>query len=186
MLQGFLRTPKIHEFNQLVAYLAQRRKKSLVKVPALGIDNSPLGGNYWLSGFIDADGGFKIRADGTRIECRFAIEQLQYHRITNYPYEPLFSQIAHMLQVRLNRSTHHGRKYWRIESTGIKKLNILVDYLDSYPLMSSKLLDYQDWRRAHQLMVEGRHLTSAGRCKIVSLKSNINNKRTCFDWNHIK
>ena len=90
-----------------------------------------------------------------------------------------------MLQVNLNTSTHHSRKYWSIESSGINKLKILVNYLNKYPLMTSKLNDYQDWRTAYYLMVEKAHLTGEGKEKIVLLKSKMNKQLNCFDWNHL-
>ena len=59
VLNGFLITPKIQEFSLLITYF---NEKSPVKEPLKRLDNSPLDSNYWLSGLIDTDGGFKIRA----------------------------------------------------------------------------------------------------------------------------
>lgn len=81
LLNGYLRTPKIIKFNELIVGL---NKKYNYNITTYSPDTSDLDKNGWLAGFIDADGGFKIRyseklISGTkvlrkgRIEVRFAL-----------------------------------------------------------------------------------------------------------------
>ncbi|TIB37412.1 hypothetical protein E3P86_02167 [Wallemia ichthyophaga] len=141
LLNGLLRTPKIEQFNALIYWLKANGYADLDTMP---VDTSSLLKNGWLAGFIDADGGFKIRitqrildawgkvARKGRVACSFVLEQLKY--------------------------------------------------LDTYPLLSSKYLDYQNWRQAHILMREGQHLTPEGLDQISKLKSEMNNYRTQYTY----
>ena len=203
LLNGLLRTPKIYQFHQLIAYL--NRKSPLNKGEFKGLDNSPLESNYWLSGLIDSDGGFKIRTSlivrkggarkglpsmrgsSFRIECRFVIEQRKHHKRTNQSFQPIFAKIAQFLGSNCNTSRHNSREYWCVESSSPSKLAKLVQYLDQYPLLTIKFNDYQDWRKSLDLIVCKAHLTEGGCSQIVEIKSNINSKRilSLDNWNHI-
>lgn len=194
-MNGFLRTPKIYEFNELLFFLNQKCKANLQKYPA---DTSSLSENYWLSGFIQADGGFKIRytpkrmdlstkkvVTKQRIEVKFQLEQRKCHPKTGASYEEIMRLIANFFAVNLNLSHHKGRDYWNIEIASISKLQKLVDYLERFPLLSAKFNDFQDWKKAFQLVQEGKHLSELGASEILFLKSNMNRKRSVFDWSHL-
>lgn len=58
LMNGYLRTPKLNKFNDLISWLNDKYHYNL---PIFSIDVSDLNVNGWLAGFIDADGGFKIR-----------------------------------------------------------------------------------------------------------------------------
>jgi len=58
-INGKLRTPKINALHDMIDFLnAKGKEEEIQKLP---LDNSPLGSNAWLSGFIDADGYFAIK-----------------------------------------------------------------------------------------------------------------------------
>ena len=67
LINGYLRTPKINQFNTLISWLNQ---KYSYNIPVYSPDMSDLNKNGWLAGFIDADadGGFKIRYTEKRID----------------------------------------------------------------------------------------------------------------------
>ena len=189
LINGFLRTPKIYQFNLLLEYLNEKYPTENLKYYTP--DLSPLLENYWLAGFIDADAGFKIRYSTTneskkqRIEVRFSLEQKQFHSKTQKPFGEIMQLIANLFLVKLNISKHNNREYWVVEVTSISKLKILVDYLTKYPLLTSKINDYNDWYKAYDLVQSKLHLTDDGKKTILSLKSNMNRKRTIFDWSHL-
>jgi hypothetical protein len=198
-MNGFLRTPKIYEFNELLFFLNNKCKANLQIHP---VDSSSLSENYWLSGFIEADGGFKIRytpqkmdvytkkvITKRRIEVKFKLEQRRFHAKTGASFEQIMRFVSiHFFAVNLNRSRHNGRYYWNIEVASISKLQKLVDYLERFPLLSAKFNDFQDWKKAFQLVKEGchaAHLSELGASEIFFLKSNMNRKRSVFDWSHL-
>lgn len=53
-------------------------------------------------------------------------------------------KIAQTFNIKLNRSKHNNREYWCIEILSLAKLEILINYLNNYPLYSSKYNDYKD------------------------------------------
>lgn len=161
---------------------------------------TPISDNYWLAGFLDADGGFKIRytAKGVdqitspgrhtkeRIEVRFAIEQRKFHPKTLLGFEGIMRFIADFFTVNLRVSQHGGRSYWIVDVLSIPKLQKLVDYLSMYPLRTAKFNDYKDWLQAFQIMKDKLHLTESAKSEIALLKSRMNKRRVVFDWNHLK
>ena len=104
VINGYLRTPKIIKFNDLIVWL---NNKYPYNIPINSVDTSSLNSNGWLAGFIDADGAFKVRYTEKRIdektnkvltkgriEVRFALEQrkiLGPH--INESYKPIMLKI---------------------------------------------------------------------------------------------
>ena len=64
--------------------------------------------------------------------------------------------------------------------------NILINYLNTYPLLSSKYLDFKDWETAHNIYTNKLHKDPIQLEKIRKLKVNMNNGRTYFSWSHHK
>ena len=58
VMNGYLRTPKIIKFNDLILWLNERYHYN---IPIHYVDSSSLNSNGWLSCFIEADGAFKVR-----------------------------------------------------------------------------------------------------------------------------
>ena len=108
------------------------------------VDNSYLDNNAWLSGFIDADGGFYIRHSLNQINCKFGLEQRMIYPKTLESYYNILSQIALLLNVKLSiRNRQNIRKsYYIIRVENKNSINILIQYLNKFPLLSSKYLDF--------------------------------------------
>ncbi len=205
LLNGNLRTPKILKFNELIVWL---NEKFNYYIPTHSPDTSDLNENDWLAGFIDADGGFKIRYTEKkicgktskilkkgRIEVRFVLEQ---RKTLNgdftepnkniYSYEPIMLKIYSFfgLSTNLRLSTHNVDKtYFIVEVASLTKLSILIQYLNTYPLLTAKRNDFDDWVKAYKLMLDNKHLTDSGKLLIKQIKSNMNRKREVFNWDHL-
>lgn len=229
LLNGYLRTPKIIKFNELIVWL---NKKYNYNIITHSPDTSDLDKNGWLAGFIDADGGFKIRYTEKliseasvsastkvlrkgRIEVRFVLEQRKVLKSdssssaafgTNkniYSYEAIMLQIysffnisaslpqaRHANNLRLSKHNVGGgasnpQTYFIIEVCSLTKLNILIQYLKNFPLLTAKRNDYEDWLKAYYLMLDKNHLTDSGKLLIKQIKSNMNRKRGVFNWDHL-
>ena len=195
-LNGYLRTPKLYEFNKLIEYLNSKHGET---IPTYSKDSSNLLENNWLAGFIDADGSFKIRyspqkihpetqqiLSKERVELRFAMEQRKIHPKTLESFHHVMEQIANTFNVNSKESTHHDLKYWCVEIASIEKLKILVNYLTKYPLYTKKRNDYDDWYKAFCVVQQKTHYTTEGKRQIASLKSCMNKKRIIFDWEQLK
>jgi hypothetical protein len=59
------------------------------------------------------------------------------------------------------------------------------DAFSNFSLLSSKYLDYNDWSKAAQIILSNQHLTQDGANIIDKLKSEMNNARTSFNWDHL-
>lgn len=186
-----LRTPKIYRMNLLIKWLNINKNLSL---PELSVDTSPLLENAWLAGFIDADGSFDLRvsqqsegAAKNRVAARFRLEQRKVDPGSGVSYSSVLGSIRNVFDVSLKTSVHNIKvEYYLIEITSAAKLAVLVDYLDRFPLFSSRRLDYEDFRTCHLMMVANEHITQQGRDRALHLKASMNSTRTRFDWSHLE
>jgi hypothetical protein len=148
----------------------------------------------WLSGFIDAEGSFSIQhtklengAKKRKISCRLRIEQRMYEPISKNSYFDILTEISILLNCNLNirKQVSTGNEYFIIIASSRKSLSTIITYFKSFPLYSSKYLDYKDWEQAAALILENDHYTEDGIIKINYLKDNMNLKRTYFNWDHL-
>ena len=86
----------------------------------------------------------------------------------------------------LRISKHHlDKTYWKIEVTSLNKLNLLIQYLNNYPLLTAKRNDFDDWCKVYQLIVDKKHLSEDGKFLIKNIKSNMDKNRKVFNWSHL-
>jgi len=113
------------------------------------LDTSPIDSNPWLSGFIDADGHFCIRARAKgdkhgRVECKFEIEQSQTD-LSGESLRPVLEAMAAYLKTSV-KSTKTNTKHpkFRVRTFNLLGNFVLIGYLNKHQLFSSKHLDYLD------------------------------------------
>jgi LAGLIDADG endonuclease/Cytochrome C and Quinol oxidase polypeptide I len=186
-ISNYLRSPKIYKFNMLINFLNTKENLNLQQAI---IDNSPLSSNSWLSGFIDADGGFQInytKKSKVRIRCYLRIEQRMIEPFSNLSYEDLFKKISEFLNCNLRTSIHNKDKtYFLVDANNRISLQIILDYFNNFSLYSSKHLDYKDWASAVKLLLSNEAYLPANLEQIVIHKSNMNSKRILFNWDHLE
>jgi len=190
LLNGKLRTPKIHQFYLFIDwmnknYFHDNMKKRIVKLP---LDTSSLLNNSWLAGFIDADGCFYIRCSLKQIICKFSLEQRMIYPKTLEKYEYILNKICLAFNVKLliRKRLNYKNSYYVIKIENQNSIKLLISYLDNYSLFSSKYLDYLDWKKAFSIILNKTHFTEEGRNNILIFKNNMNNKRIYFDWTQLK
>jgi LAGLIDADG endonuclease len=184
-INGKFRTPKIEQLYKLIDWMNKNHfSMNIVKFP---LDKSPLGHNSWLSGFIDADGHFYIRCSMKHIICKFSLEQRMIYPKTQESYNLILDQICSFLDVKLHirNRIKYKNSYYIIRVENQKSINILINYLNNYSLLSSKYLDYLEWKKAFIEILNKTHFTFDGRNVICSAKNNMNNKRSFFNWDHL-
>lgn len=198
LINGYFRTPKIIKFNELIVWLNDRYHYS---ISINSVDTSSLNSNGWLAGFIDADGGFKVRytekrldektnkvLTKERIEVKFALEQRKdIGPHNNESYKPIMLELHSFFgfNTDLRESKHLDKFYWIVEVTSLERLNLLIQYFNNYPLLTAKRNDYEDWYKVYQLIVDKKHLSEDGKLLIKNIKSNMNRKREVFNWDHL-
>ena len=188
LINGKLRGPKIYKFYKLINWLNLNFQ---LNIPKLDLNSKSLSEDSWLAGFIDADGSFYIRntpftsTSKRRIACRFTLEQRMIDPISKITYENLFIKIANFLQTKLNvrNQSISNRQYYIISVSSLKNLPIILEYLLKHSLFSSKYLDFKDWEIVAKYILNGEHYNNIE--IIQSLKTQMNNKRTKFNWDHL-
>ena len=191
LINGELRTPKIHQLHKLIDWLNKNHNTNLTKLP---LKNSLLSEDGWLSGFIDSDGSFSVQhtklednAKKRKISCRLRIEQRMLDPITNESYFKVLTDISNFfncsLLTRKQKST--GNEYYTLTASSKISLEIIVNYLEKYPLFSSKHLDHNDWKKIVQLIFENKHYTEEGISKTDAVKKSMNRQRIKFTWDHL-
>ena len=191
LLNGELRTPKIHQLINLIDWLNKNHNTNITKLP---LKDSSLSDNGWLSGFIDSDGSFSVQhtklengAKKRKISCRLRIEQRMLDPISNDSYFKVLTDISNFLNCRLltRKQKSTGNEYYTLTASSRMSLNIIVNYLDKNSLFSSKYLDYKDWKKIVLLMFENKHYTEEGIDKTESVRNSMNRQRTHFTWDHL-
>lgn len=187
LLNGNMRTPKIKLLHSLIDWLNLKfNNLNMIYKP---LDISLLDSNAWLSGFIDADGHFSVRTTTTskypRVECRFELTQSQKdHKLQN---KFLFiNNLAEFLltSVKAIREDKPKPEY-KVRTTSLKGNLVLENYLNNFPLFSSKYMDYKDWIKILYYFKQGKFDHKLNIDKIIEIKSCINDKRTVFIWDHL-
>lgn len=185
LINGYMRTPKIHALLNLIDWLNLRFKDlNMVKNP---IDDSPLNSNPWLSGFIEADGSFAIRTTTVskypKVECKFELSQRQnnHNGLNNRKFLESIAELINtsVKEIRMDKPYPQ----YRVRTTNLKGNLSLENYLNNFPLFSSKYLDYKDWIKVLDYFKSNDHNSNIE--NIISIKSGMNDRRTVFNWDHI-
>jgi hypothetical protein len=185
LVNGKFRTPKIDQLYKLIDWMNKNYSINLCKLP---IDKSSLDNNSWLAGFIEGDGSFYIRYSSKQISCKFSLEQRMIYPKTQENYNIILDQICLFLNVKLHIRNRINKKnsYYIIKVENQNSIKILINYLNNFTLLSSKYLDFLDWKIAFKEILSKNHLTEKGRNIVYLAKNNMNDKRTYFNWDHLK
>ncbi len=107
--------------------------------------------------------------------------------ITGDSYLKVLTNIAEFLNCNLltRKQKSTGNEYYNITASNKISLEIIIQYLEIFPLFSSKYLDYKDWKQIALLILENKHYTEEGLIKTDFVKNSMNRKRTYFNWDHL-
>lgn len=190
ILNGKFRTVKINDFKLLIDFLnsSSKNHNQNLNLNYMDLDMTPLNTNAWLSGFIDADGSFFVGINKNSIHCSFTLVQAMEDKKGNNKKQ-IMSNLAQFLNLPLklvNKRYCSGQDQYAVKSNILESNLILSDYLNHYPLFSSKYLNFKDYFRVLMLIKNQEHKTDSGKALIYSIKQNMNNMRTLFVWDHLQ
>lgn len=124
--------------------------------------------NAWLSGFTDAEGCFTCsvltsKEGKTSVTVRYVVSQKD---------DKEFSQdLANLI----NGYITHIKSYNGYNTVvNFSKLNIILNYLKTYPLKTKKLISYHRWLKIYDLVKNKKHFTNEGLEVIRNLAKKIN------------
>lgn len=184
IINGYMRTPKIYSLYKLIDYLNNRCQLTISKLP---FDKSQLESNAWLSGFIDADGHFRVRTSdkSPRLACSFELVQKRLTPLEQSSNFEILSHLSFFLMSNLKETKIHTKHpQYRVRTTSLKGNLVLVNYLIKYPLFSKKYLDFLDFNRVLDYFIKKEHYSKLEEIKYIKL--NMNNNRTFFNWDHLQ
>lgn len=188
LINGKFRTVKIKHLHRAIDHINLIHNTRIKKLP---LDNSNLGYNPWLAGFTDADGNFIISLEGVyglnnskvrgRVMCTFSIMQRVIDKPTDLSCLPFMTEIANFFQCKIIYKSDNALTFL-VQADS--KHYLTKSYLNKYPLMTSKRLNYLCFLEGLNYL--GKRLTDNEIRDIQALKLSMNNKRTYYDWNHLK
>ena len=133
----------------------------------------------WVTGITDAEGNFSINVHSlkNKIHGSFKVTQKSHSTGILYGLQKFFNCGT----VYIDNKKEDSYKY--IVSNFDDLSNIIIPHFDKYTLVSSKYLDYLDFKKALHLFENNQRLNNKN--SIISIKSRMNSKRS-FDnrWDH--
>jgi LAGLIDADG endonuclease len=158
---------KIDQFNNdLVPRLqkaALHHDKTIYKVSDLTL-------NAWAAGFIQGDGSLGL----TLYHFKGSVKTSLVVSITQkkpYLLKLLIDAFGGSLNYRQSQDTYS------FISNSFTNAAKLINYLDTYQLMSNKLTQYWVWRKAYLIFQDGQHLQTPGQTKLAKLKARLSSVR---------
>ncbi len=145
---------------------------------ALGSLNQNLA-PQWVTGFVDAEGNFSIFVQKAKSGYKFVLA----YKVTQKGHS---AGVLHDLKRYFEcGNIHIDNKKEDAYKFNVNKLddiiNKVIPHFDKYPLLTSKNLDYQDFKKVAYMMKDGLHLTEEGMKNIISIKENMNSTRPFED-----
>lgn len=189
ILNGRMKTAKIHSLNKLINWINEDASNKLVLKP---LDIKPLDSTSWLSGFVEADGHFSVRASKPnstnkygRVECQFELEQAQFTYLGHSTLDCL-NNIAKLFKTTV-KETKSDTKFpkYRVKTTSLIGNLEVEKYFEKFPLFGTKHLNYKDWLQVLQVFKNSQSYDK--KFEIAqNLRDRMNDNRKEFTWNHLQ
>ena len=135
---------------------------------------------FWFSGFTDAEGNFLITLDRDFVKFRFQI-------LLHIDDVEVLNTIKSKLNIgRVTVETGRNRCSFIVEKYAEIR-NVICPLFKSYPLHTSKRLDFQDFNEAVLIKyLTNKNLSNAAMDRIISLKNGMNSNREIFTFQTTK
>lgn len=196
LINGHMRTPKVLKLEALINWIHFGEVyQGADLIQSGGLDTSPLGSNGWLAGFTDGDGSFQIRCtEGglnmpRRIDVSYEFTQSRVDKNLFLAYRPIMLLISSFLLAKLgDRMRKDGRCFYLVRTSSQAGVRAAISYFKTFPLLSSKRLDFLAWAEAQGIMQAKLHHSQFGNVgfdRIRAIKGTINDSRTVYTWDHL-
>jgi len=122
--------------------------------------------NYWLAGFVDADGSFVITlANSKTHKSKFSVRLEFIIKQKNMELLELIKQTfgGHIYYLKSEELFYYN-------SISFKSAKSVINYFDKFQLISSKWVNYLKWRKIYRIIQRKEHLTIEGLNKIKHIK----------------
>jgi hypothetical protein len=177
---------KINDFYLLIDFLNKRFPELNIIKKELNI--SSFKNNGWLSGFIDSDGYLYVRLNNKSISCGFELVQAcsDHNGKTKKDIMVLLAEFFNVNLTTVNKDYCNGKSQFAVRLTNVKSNLLLIEYLSSYSLFSSKVQNFYDFCEVINIINKKEHKTDKGLLRISEITKTMNNRRKIFVWDHLK
>lgn len=144
--------------------------------------------NYWLAGYIDADGSFQIkiidRINRTLPEIRLKLQIAQIDKnLLNYIKLYIceskdISEIDNLKGCYIGKRIQKPNKKisYYLETTSFNRNKFIIEYLEKYKIISYKKENYKNYKEVYMLIMDKQHLVTNGINKIRKIKERMKNE----------
>jgi len=150
---------------------------NITLVPRPKVEDQEISDPHWLAGFIEGEGCFFIDIFKSKTHNIGFVVRLKFI-ITQHSRDHL---LMNSFIKYLGCGNYNERHYQGVSTFVVGKfsdiLNIIIPFLDKYPIQGNKRLDYMDFCKAASLMKSQAHLTSEGLEQIRQIKIGMNRAR---------
>lgn len=123
--------------------------------------------NPWLSGFIDAEGCFRINYDKTNNKYQIIFQ------ITQDEIE-ILNKFKEILGSQYKGTIRKDRETYVLSFSGKKSRELLNNYLKRYPLKTKKAISWKKWIKCERIIGKLK-ITEKDKIKIERIRKTINN-----------
>jgi hypothetical protein len=136
-------------------------------------------GNAWLSGFMEAEGGFSASiSENTKYAANY---RLRLKAFVDQKNEfPVLQRIALLLLVKTVTVRNKVNSYFEVECTSKNQFTPLLKYLEAYPFYGKKRLVYNIWCQLVKLYLMKDHLKSSNFQLVKELALKVHKQNNVF------
>lgn len=145
----------------------------------------------WIQGFVDGEGSFQCRiADTVSRNSSYVCVNPTLEIAQNSHDVAVLKAIKEYLGVGYLKPKYDiknlddSKNSRKVNRLIINQEDVVINFFDNYPLLTSKHLDYLDWKSIIELKKQDLHKTPEGKEKMIGLKLGMNRNRL-FDTNII-
>jgi hypothetical protein len=159
-------------FSAFLDKFNQKSKSNKIKYPCILPENSqilPSLDTAWLAGFTDAEGCFtaSFLSNSSEFRFRYIVSQKGDSNL------PVLSKLIFLFQGGALEA-HSVKENYSYILSGKKDTAKCFQYFDQYNLLTKKQKSYTLWKKIHQKISYGEHLTEKGREECLALAKSVN------------
>lgn len=130
---------------------------------------------WQVTGLVDSEGSFSISLSGNSIKLEFKVSQKIHSTVILNQLQKFFGCGSVVIDNR--RTETHKFRVSKLSEV----LGIIVPHFEKFPCLTSKALNYIDWKKVALLMNDSQHLNPQGLNQIKTILKNMNTNRTFED-----
>lgn len=130
---------------------------------------------YWVAGFTEAEGCFFVNIQENKAKASYQI-RIGYQVNQHIRDQSLIKSLREFFECGRIEPSNKAAIAFRITKFN-NITGTVIPFFDNYPLLGSKLKDFNDWKYIAKLMVSKAHLTPEGLSVIRNIRFGMNSLR---------